>query len=237
MPATPNAAISILRTLHRIHRQLTDLRERLDRGPRQVRAAEANVKHLDDTLAATRAAAKGRRVAVDKKQLQLKTGEDKVKDLRHKLNAAASNREYQTLLEQIAADEMTNSVLADEILEGLDACDADHKQVAEDEAALVAARKKTEQLRAEVAAHEAPLRADLARAEAELRETEAGLPAEIRDLYQRTVRQKGEDALAAVENQYCGGCNQQVPLNLCSQIILGEPVACRTCGRLLYLPE
>jgi predicted nucleic acid-binding Zn-ribbon protein len=56
-------------------------------------------------------------------------------------------------------------------------------------------------------------------------------------LYQRTVRQKGEDALAAVENQYCGGCNQHVPLNLCSQVILGKPVACRTCGRLLYMPE
>ena len=216
---------------------MTDLRERLDRGPRQVRAAEANIKHLDKTLAAAKAAAKERRIAVDKKQLQLKTGEDKVKDLRHKLNAAASNREYQILLEQIAADEMANSVLADEILEGLEACDADQKRLAESEAALLAARKKTEQVRAEVTGNGPSLRADLARFEAELRETEAGLPPEIRDLYQRTVRQKGEDALAAVENQYCGGCNQQVPLNLCSQIIMGQPVACRTCGRLLYLPE
>jgi predicted nucleic acid-binding Zn-ribbon protein len=237
MPPTPTAAISILRTLHRIHRQLTDLRERLDRGPRQVRAAEANVNRLDEALTAARAAAKDHRMAVDRKQLQLKTGEDKVKDLRYKLNASTSNREYQALQEQIAADEMANSVLADEILEGLDACDADHKLVVEEEAALAAARKKTEQLRAEVAAREPSLRADLARSEAELRVTEAGLPADIRDLYQRTVRQKGEDALAAVENQYCGGCNQQVQLNVCSQIMLGKPVACRTCGRLLYMPE
>jgi uncharacterized protein len=234
-PAT--AAISILRTLHRIHRQLTDLRERLERGPRQIRAAEANIKHLEEALAAAKSATKDHRMAVDKKQLQLKTSEDKVADLRRKLNAAASNREYQTFKEQIAADEMTNSVLADEILEGLEACDADQKQVAESDASLAAARKKTEQVRAEVAANEPSLRADLARFEAELRETEAGLPGEIRDLYQRTVRQKGEDALAVVENQYCGGCNQQVPLNLCSQIIMGHPVACRTCGRLLYMPE
>ena len=33
----------VLRELHRIHRQLADLRERLDRGPRQIRAREANV--------------------------------------------------------------------------------------------------------------------------------------------------------------------------------------------------
>jgi len=51
------------------------------------------------------------------------------------------------------------------------------------------------------------------------------------------VRQKGEDALAAIENQCCGGCNQQVPLNLLSKVMLGQPVGCKTCGRLLYLPE
>ena len=118
---------------------------------------------LTRTLAATKAAAKERRIAVDKKQLQLKTGEDKVKDLRHRLNAAASNREYQILLEQIAADEMANSVLADEILEGLEACDADQKRLAESEAALLAARKKTEQVRAEVTGNGPSLRADLAR--------------------------------------------------------------------------
>ena len=52
MPSTPpNIGTSVLRILHRIHRQLTDLRERLDRGPRQVRAAETNVQHREETLA------------------------------------------------------------------------------------------------------------------------------------------------------------------------------------------
>jgi hypothetical protein len=33
-----------LRTLHRIHRQHSDLQDRLSRGPRQIQAAEGNVK-------------------------------------------------------------------------------------------------------------------------------------------------------------------------------------------------
>ena len=88
-----------------------------------------------------------------------------------------------------------------------------------------------------MAKQEPSLRADIARLEAELRRSEATLPSDIRELYRRIVRQKGEDALAVVENQCCGGCNQQVPLNLCSQVMLGQPVSCKTCGRLLYLPE
>jgi uncharacterized protein len=238
MPTTPsNTAASVLRTLHSLQRQLADLKERLERGPRQARAAETNVKHREEALAKTKAESKTLRMAADQKQLQLKSGEDKVKDLRRKLNAAASNREYQALLEQIAGDEMTNSVLADEILEAMEKSDDFHKNIIEAEAVLKAAQQKSQQVHVEVAQEEPSLKADIAEVEAKLRAAEANLPHDARDLYKRIVRQKGEDALAVVENQCCGGCNQQVPLNLCSKIMLGQPVSCRTCGRLLYLPE
>ena len=104
---------------------------------------------------------------------------------------------------------------------------------------MAAARQKAEQVSSKVAGQEPSLRAEVAQLEkkTELRQAEAGLPGDTRELYHRIVRQKGEDALAVVENQCCGGCNQQVPLNLCSQIMLGQPVGCKTCGRLLYLPE
>ncbi len=235
--SAPNIGTSVLRALHRLQRQLTDLRERLDRGPRQIRASETHVQHCETQLAVVKAEAKAGRVAADQKQLQLKSNEDKVKDLRRKLNAATSNREYQLLLEQIAADDMANSVLADEILELLEKNDELQKNVVEAEATLTAAKKKTEEVRAEVAKGEPALLSDVARLEVELRQTEETLPGDIRDLYNRIVRQKGEDALAIIENQCCGGCNQQIPLNACTMVMLGQPVGCKTCGRLLYLPE
>ncbi len=238
MPSTPlNIGTSVLRTMHRLHRQLSDLRERLDRGPKQIRAAEANIQHCDELLSQAKAEAKTLRMAADQKQLQLKSHEDKVQDLRRKLNAASSNREYQALLEQIAADEMANSVLADEILEALEKMDAFQKNITEAESAAAAAKQKAEQIREEVARQTPSLTADAARIEAELQQSEATLPNEVREVYSRIVRQRGEDALALVENQYCGGCNQQIQLNMLNKIMLGQPVFCKTCGRLLYLPE
>jgi uncharacterized protein len=238
MPSTPeNISSSVLRTLHRVHRQLSDLRERLDRGPKQVRAAEANVRHREELVSEAKVEANAVRVAADQKQLQLKVQEDKIVDLRRKLNAAVSNREYQTLLEQIAADEMSNSVLEDEILEALEKADAFHHKIIVAEAALTAARQRAAQISAEVAAQEPGLQADIAKAEAELRQSEATLSDDVRELYRRVVRQRGEEALAPVENQCCGGCNQQIPLNMLNQIMLNRPVFCKTCGRLLYLPE
>ena len=238
MPSTPaHIGPAVLRTLHRIHRQLTDLKERLDRGPKHIRAAEANVQHRDELLSQTKAEAKALRMAADQKQLQLKAHEDKVQELRRKLNAAASNREYQALLEQIAADEMANSVLTDEILEALEKIDAFQKNIAEAEAALAAGKQKADEIRTEAALQEPSLMADITRLEAELQQSEATLPKETRDVYSRIVRSRGEDALALVENQYCGGCHQQIQLNMLNRIMLGEPVFCKTCGRLLYLPE
>jgi len=74
MASTPlNIGTSVLRTLHRIHRQLGDLKERLDRGPKLIRAAEANVQHREELLTHTKAEAKTLRVAADQKQLQIES--------------------------------------------------------------------------------------------------------------------------------------------------------------------
>ena len=37
-----------LRTLHRIHKQLEDLRDRLARGPKQTKASESNVVRFEE---------------------------------------------------------------------------------------------------------------------------------------------------------------------------------------------
>ena len=93
-----------LRELHRIHQQLTDLRERLDRGPKQVRIRTAAVAHAEEQSAKAHYDIKTARVAMDSKQLLLKSGEGKIIDLKVKLNQANTNREYQALRDQIAAD-------------------------------------------------------------------------------------------------------------------------------------
>ena len=226
-----------LRDLHRIHRQLSDLRERVARGPKQIKARETNVARLDEEANVARAQAKGGRVAADQKQLLLKTGENKIEDLRRKLNACSTNREYQALLEQIAADEMTNSVLADEILESLEKVDEFQRLIAAAEDRLSKAREELNKNRHAVQEQQALLEADVVRLEAELKESEVGLPSEIRDAYDRVVKSKGSDAMAAVEGESCGGCCSNLTPNTMNALAMGRIVFCQSCGRLLYLTE
>ena len=192
--STPTVNLDVLRTLHRIHKQLSDLRERRDRGPRQIHAHEVGVKKREEELAKVREELKMMRKNTDAKQLQMKTNEQKIKDLGTKLNMAASNKEYQILKDQIAADKMANSVLEDEIIEMMDQTDAFGPKIAEAENILKVTQAKLASSKKEVDDQAALILGDIDRLEGELKQTEGELPEEIRVTYQRLARGMGEDA-------------------------------------------
>lgn len=226
-----------IRTLHRIHTQLADLQDRHARGPRQVQAHIAGVKNLENELAQAKSVAQAARVAADQKQLQLKSNETKIADLQTKLNSANSNKEYQALKEQIAADQMANSVLEDEILESLDKIE--ELQIAVKTAEERLARGKSELAKAEgsLAEQQTLIEGDIERLNGELAKAEAALPNEFRAAYDRLIKSMGAEAMAEVENEICSGCFTRIPPNKISQMMLSQEVTCLSCGRLLYMPE
>ena len=245
MPTINSVTPEVLQKLHRLHRQLSDLRVRLERGPKQIAARESNIANQQEQLTRLQGESKAFRAATDAKQLQFKSKEDKVRELRVKLNSANSNREYQALKDQIAADEMGNSVLADEILEAMEKTDSLQAGIVAAAASLAKTKADMEKARVEIAQREPAIQGDVERLEAELRDCEALLPEDTREVYQRLVRHHGEEALAPIVEQsfdgdkqpFCGGCNQQITINMYNALTLNRPIFCKSCGRMLYLPE
>lgn len=226
-----------LRELHHLHQQLTELRDRVERGPKQIRAREANVAQLKAKVDEAKAKVQETQMAINRKQLDLKAGEQKMVDAKVKLNAASSNKEYQALVEQIAAAEMAGSVLADEILESMEKVDAQQSAVKETEKALAAGTQELDKTRQAIDAAAASLRSDIARLEASLEQAETALPGDFKVDYLRVVRSKGANGLASVEDNVCGACGQQITLNMQNELRLAKPVFCKSCGCLLYLSE
>jgi predicted nucleic acid-binding Zn-ribbon protein len=234
---TVAVATGTLRTLHRMHRQLADLAEQLAAGPRAVAARTRQVQTADAKKAAATDDVKKAKVAADQKQLQLKSAETKIADLEAKLNACKTNREYQTLGDQIAADRMATKVLEDEILEALERIDVLKPTVPAAEKEIEAAKKLLAEAEAKVKAETGRLEAEVVRIRGELQTAEKDLADDVREKYDRVVKQKGADGMAAVDGQTCGGCYQQLTGNMLSDVLLGRIIICRSCGRLLYLPE
>ena len=72
---------------------------------------------------------------------------------------------------------------------------------------------------------------------ADLQAAEKDLVDDVRERYDRVVKQKGADGMSPVDGQTCGGCYQQLTGNMLSDVMLGRIITCRSCGRMLYLPE
>jgi predicted nucleic acid-binding Zn-ribbon protein len=228
---------SALRELHHIHRQLTELTSRRDRGPAQIKAGEANHEKLQHKLEQAKEQLTRLKVRSDDRQLQLQEREDRINDWKAKLNTCGSNREYQALKEQIAADEQANNVLMGEILEALEELDQRQETIDQLAQETATSHTKLEELRQRVE-HEGPqLQAELDQVHERLKVAESKLPEDIRIDYFRIAKARGEEALAPIDGETCGSCYQMLTIQTMNELYMDKPVFCKSCGALLYLPE
>ena len=231
------ATTDIMASLHQILKSITEKREKLERGPIRVAAHQARVDDATSKLDATRKQLTAARMLVDAKQLQLKTSEAKILDLQTKLNTCSNNREYQALLEQIAADQMAESVLEDEILECMENVDSLGQNVNDATSVVEDSKQQMKAESSRVDEEEGVLKSEIAQLTSDLSETENGLPEEIKPDYLRIVKTRKDDSLASVLDGICEGCFQQITPNMVAQLALKESVICTACGRLLYPSE
>ena len=128
-------------------------------------------------------------------------------------------------------------MLSDEILEALeqlDVLEAEGKQL---ETELAKQQADQEARVEEVTSRVEELKQELARVEAELEESEKEIPAEARIDYKRLIGAKGEDALAPVDGQSCGGCFQTLTTNDIDRLQMSMLIRCPNCNAFLYFPE
>lgn len=226
-----------LRQLHHVHQRLDELRQRMARGFMQIKAMEAKVAKQEEELKTQQELSKRAKLNQAERELQLKERENRIHDYRGKLNSCSSNREYQAIIERIAADETANSVLSDEILELMEKVSAIAENITACQAALEKSRGELEALRQRIAGERVGLEVDIGEMERRLKEAESILPADARPGYERVVKAHGAEALAPIEEGTCGGCYQTVTSQMIHELRMSRLVACKNCGRLIYLPE
>ena len=227
----------LLRTIHRLLKQLTDLHERLEKGPRQItiaqRAEKAFIADLDE-VKESRIKAK---MAADNKQLQLAEREARIEDLKTKRNGVSSNKEFQLLTDQIAADEQANSVLSDEILELLEKIDGLDADVIQAQENLEKSRQETKNVEARINFEMANLQSESDRVSQELKQNESQLPGALEVEYKRVVGKRGEETLADTDLQTCGRCYTMLTPQTRSELVMKQPVLCKSCGSIMYIRE
>jgi predicted nucleic acid-binding Zn-ribbon protein len=240
MPATADN----LRELHQLHQRAKALRDRLTSGPKTLAARQTALANRQTALEAARKAHQDAKVQLKKNEHLLQSQQTKVDDLKVKLNQVKKNEEYKAIQNQIAHDKLALGKVEDEILNAYSEIEAQAAALAAQEAELKTFAEEVAALKAQIEAQAGGQKAQLEELETAIVEAESIIPEDLRERYRRTVKQRGADAMAAVEldpksqTGACTGCFVAVTTQMMNELINGETLTfCKTCGRVLYLAE
>jgi predicted nucleic acid-binding Zn-ribbon protein len=227
-----------LRELHALHQRARALRSQLESGPRTLAARQAVLASRLEALESARKDLKESKAQSKLKETQILSIKNKVDDLRTKLNTVKKQDEYNAIVAQIHADTKNIDRLEGEVLEAMESQDQQAKDLAALEAEAKSLEAEVAGLKADLEARAASQRSQLAELEQAIGQSEQIIPPDQLDQYRRVLKQRGADAMAAVEDGACHGCYVAVTAQMVNELINGGSlIFCKTCGRILYLAE
>lgn len=240
MPATADN----LRELHQLHQRAKALRDRLTSGPKTVAAREAALVNRRAALEASKKALQDARVQLKKKEHSVQSINAKIDDLKVKLNSVKKNEEYRALQNQIEFDKKAIEKIEVEMLDDMDRIEEQAKKLAAEESDVKAFAGEVDSIKTQFESQAGGQRQQLSELETAIVDAEAIIPEDVRERYRRTVKQLGADAMAPVEYDRkaqlasCTGCFVAVTTQALNELINGHHMSfCKSCGRVLYLPE
>jgi len=227
-----------LRELHQLHHRAKVIRDRLASGPKTLATRQAVLAKRQAELDALKKAIRDATVQADKKEGQLNGMRAKSDELRVKLNTIKKQVEYDAIRNQLANDNLAQSKLSEEILEARIKIEEEQATFAAQEAEVKKLADEVAALKSDIESKAGEQKAQLAKMEEAVKEAEGFIPEDERERYDRIVKQRGADAMAEVDNSACTGCFVTVTTQMMNELINGSHmVFCKSCGRVLYLPE
>lgn len=225
--------LEVLKEIHQVRLELSDVKEQMKRLPQQIKARTGKVTTIESELASEKDAARKMRMAADAQELNLKQAESRIRDLKVRLNQVDSNKEYSAIQEEIQRIASENDKLQDAILAQMTEEEEQRAHVQTVEARLADAKADFAKFKevSDYKIEKLKSNADI------LAKKLAELEPELGDLamdYHRLTRTKGDVAIAACDNGTCQGCFSEQPPQAKNELILGRVVKCLNCGALLY---
>jgi len=227
----------LFREIHRLRRFAHELQEQIDRLPRQQKAQQAKVARQEEILRQAQDALKHLKVEIHSKEGTLKATHTQIAKYQKQLNGAESKKEYDALQHEINDARSVCERLEEEILNGIAETEEKTAQLPELENAVRQAKEEHAQFEAGIQERLTSYRTQLAETQTQLHEKEMGIPANIRTQYERDIAAKGHDAMSRIEGRSCAACYTEITAQQYNELQQELFVVCKSCGRILYLPE
>jgi predicted nucleic acid-binding Zn-ribbon protein len=227
----------IFRDIHRLRRFAQGLKAEIERGPRMLKAQQNKITAREQALHQGQEAIKKLKVGISEKELEIKAVQQQIGKYEQQRNQATSKKEYDAFTHEIEDCRRKCQKVEDQILELMLEIDQKTAEVPELEKAIKQAKEERAKFEQEHQGRVVGLREQLKQAQQDLAAAEAQLQPDVTALYRRLVSAMGEDALSSAPNRSCTACNTEITAQQYNELRLATFVQCKSCGRILYLPE
>jgi predicted nucleic acid-binding Zn-ribbon protein len=228
---------TILREIHRLRRNAKDLTTKIEQAPKQVKAQHAAAARTEEIFKKAQDELKHLKVNAHEKEVSLKATSEQIKKYDGQLAGIISKKEYDAFKNELATCQNTVAKLEDEILAILGEIEPRQIKLPELEKNLAQLKTQAAQFERDQDTRIADLKRQRDEVMQKLAEAESTLHEDIRPQYDRLVNAQGENAMSAVENKVCVACYTEITAQSYNELLNGKYLLCKSCGRILYLPE
>lgn len=172
------------------------------------------------------------------RELELASKEEGTKKFQSQLYSLKTNKEYQTMLQQINDAKADSSVIEDQILALMDQLDQAKADTDKEKQALQQEENKCNQEKKKIEERVKEIDDRLAQLERQRNQIMPGLDKKILAQYERVLKNRDGLAIVSVKDNSCLGCNMFVPAQVINLIKMYERIiTCEVCNRMLYIND
>jgi len=228
---------SIFKECHRLRRHLRELKEEIDRGPHVLKAQQKRLADADKAHKEAYDTIKSLKLKQKEEEGSLKTIEIQLAKLFDRSMTVTTMKEMEATKHEIENANGKKSKYEDAILGAI-------MEIEERTADLPNVEIRWAEAQAEYKQYELDAKDRMTRmiedqqvCTVKLAEWDAKLPEDVKATYDRLVKSKGADGLAAVMGHACQQCRTTMTEDKRDMLASGKFLLCSNCGRALYLGD
>ena len=224
--------------LQELDSEIYALNNEKEAKPLEIKAIESSFEAKKQNLAALEKKSLDLQKQRKEKELELGSKEEAAKKLQGQLYSLKTNKEYQTMLQQIQDAKADAGLVEEKILMFFEESDKLKKEIEqenikikEEEKVFIEQKKKVESRLKEIDDRLGVL-------QAQRKQLIPGIDPKVLSLYERILNSRDGLAIVSVKDDSCCGCNMNVPPQVINLIKMYDAIiTCEVCNRILYIKE
>lgn len=230
--------LALLIKLQVLDTEIYTLNNEKESKPQEIKALEVSFEEKKQVFAALEKNSLDLQKQKKDRELELGTKEESIKKLQGQLFQLKTNKEYNTMMQQIEGTKADISVIEDKILqifEQIDKVKGDveiqKQKIKEEERILNEEKKKIEERIAVIADR-------ISQLDGQRKQIIPGIDSKIFAQYERILLNRDGLAIVSIKDSSCQGCNMFMPPQVTNLIKMYEHIiTCETCNRMLYIDD